>query len=208
MMRQDRFTEQAQEVLQQSRRWCASSATPSGTSSTSSSLCLQHPDGLASRVVERLGVDVEGHAPPRRRVLARTPKLRYDVVQIYTTPRIVRMLETANAEAERLKDEFVGVEHLLIAIADERDGDAARILREFGIDKERIYRALQEVRGTARVDRPRAESQLPGAGEVQRRPHGGGASGQARPRHRPRGRDPARHADPQPAHQEQPGDHR
>ena len=78
------------------------------------------------------------------------------------------MLEAANAEAERLKDEYVGVEHLLIAIADEREGEAARILREFGVDKERIYRALQEVRGSARVDSPRAESALPGAGEVQR----------------------------------------
>ena len=80
------------------------------------------------------------------------------MVQVYTTPRIVKMLETANAEAERLKDEYVGVEHLLIAIADERDGESARILREFKIDKERIYRALQEVRGSARVDSPTAEN--------------------------------------------------
>ncbi len=79
-------------------------------------------------------------------------------MQVYTTPRIVKMLETANAEAERLKDEYVGVEHILIAIADEREGDSSRILREFNIDKERIYRALQEVRGNARVDSPTAES--------------------------------------------------
>jgi ATP-dependent Clp protease ATP-binding subunit ClpC len=92
------------------------------------------------------------------KALAKTPKLQYDVVQIYTTPRIVRMLEAANAEAERLKDEYVGVEHILIAIADEREGDSARVLREAGIDKERIYQALQEVRGGARVDSPTAES--------------------------------------------------
>ncbi len=61
--------------------------------------------------------------------LARSPRLEYDVVQIYTTPRIVKMLETANAEAERLKDEYVGVEHLLVAIADEREGESARILQ-------------------------------------------------------------------------------
>jgi ATP-dependent Clp protease ATP-binding subunit ClpC len=72
--------------------------------------------------------------------------------EIYTTPRIVKMLEAANAEAERLQDEYVGVEHILIAIADERDGESARILQQFNIDKEKIYRALQEVRGGARVD--------------------------------------------------------
>jgi len=52
----------------------------------------------------------------------------------------------------------VGVEHLLIAIADEREGESARILRDFQVDKERIYRALAEVRGTARVQSRTAES--------------------------------------------------
>jgi ATP-dependent Clp protease ATP-binding subunit ClpC len=79
-------------------------------------------------------------------------------VQIYTTPRIVKMLEAANAEADHMQDDYVGVEHILIAISDERDGESARILGKFGIDKERIYQALQEVRGGARVDSPTAES--------------------------------------------------
>ena len=69
-----------------------------------------------------------------------------------------RQRQAANAEAERLKDDYVGVEHLLIAIADEREGEAARLLSQLGIDKERIYHALQEVRGGARVDSPTAES--------------------------------------------------
>jgi ATP-dependent Clp protease ATP-binding subunit ClpC len=105
-----------------------------------------------------MGVDVRALTARVADTLARAPKLAYDVVQVYTTPRIVKMLETANAEAERLKDEYVGVEHILIAISDEREGESARILREFNIDKERIYRALQDVRGSARVDSPTAES--------------------------------------------------
>ncbi|RLT41242.1 MAG: AAA family ATPase, partial [Chloroflexi bacterium] len=84
-------------------------------------------------------------------------KLSHDVVQIYTTPRIVQMLESANAEAARLKDEFVGVEHLLVAISDATDGEAAAIMREFQITKERLYRALQQIRGSARVDSPTAD---------------------------------------------------
>ena len=79
-------------------------------------------------------------------------------MQVYTTPRIVKMLETANAEAERLKDEYVGVEHLLIAIVGRARRRVGAILREFNIDKERIYRALQDVRGSARVDSPTAEN--------------------------------------------------
>src|SRR3972149_2117165 len=50
------------------------------------------------------------------------------------------------------------VEHLLIAIADEREGESARILQESGVSKEKVYRAVQEVRGGARVDSPTAES--------------------------------------------------
>src|SRR3990172_9522904 len=128
MMRQDRFTEGAQEVL------------------------------AASQELVRRERHSQWDVEHVRKALAKAPRLAYDVVQIYTTPRIVRMLEAANGEAERLKDEYVGVEHILVAIADEREGEAARILGQFGIDKEKIYRALQEVRGGARVDSPTAES--------------------------------------------------
>jgi ATP-dependent Clp protease ATP-binding subunit ClpC len=158
MMRQDRFTQQAQEVLAASQELVRTQRHSQWDVEHVLLALLQHPDSLANQILEKAGTDV---AKLRERVvetLARAPKLAYDVVQVYTTPRIVRMLETANAEAERLQDEFVGVEHLLIAIADEREGDAARILREFGVDKERVYRALQDIRGTARVDSPTAES--------------------------------------------------
>jgi ATP-dependent Clp protease ATP-binding subunit ClpC len=67
-------------------------------------------------------------------------------------------VEDAKAEAERLNDEFIGTEHLLIGIVLTRDGDAADILKEYGIDQEKVYQALQEVRGSARVTDPRAES--------------------------------------------------
>jgi ATP-dependent Clp protease ATP-binding subunit ClpC len=157
MMRHDRFTEQAQEVLAGSQELVRQQRHSQWDVEHVLMALVNHP-GLSQEIFRRLNVDV---ARLRERVaqsLAKTPRLAYDVVQIYTTPRIVRMLEAANAEAERLKDEYIGVEHLLIAIADERGGEAARILAEFNIDKERIYRALAEVRGTARVEDPRAES--------------------------------------------------
>jgi ATP-dependent Clp protease ATP-binding subunit ClpC len=157
MMRQDRFTEQAQEVLagsqelvrqQRHSQWDVEHVL----------MALVNHQGLALEIFKRLNVDVQQLRDRVAAALSKTPRLAHDVVQIYTTPRIVRMLENANSEAERLKDEYVGVEHLLIAIGDERDGESARILQQFGIDKERIYRALSEVRGKARVEDPRAES--------------------------------------------------
>src|SRR6266540_3277914 len=158
MMRQDRFTEQAQEVLQSSQEMVRQHRHSQWDVEHVFLAALSHKDGLARRIFEKLNVPVDQVRDRVADYLGRAPKLGYDVVQIYTTPRIVRMLETANAEAERLKDEFVGVEHLLIAIADEREGESARILREYQVDKERIYRALQEVRGSARVQSRSAES--------------------------------------------------
>jgi ATP-dependent Clp protease ATP-binding subunit ClpC len=157
-MRQDRFTQQAQEVLAASQDMVRTQRHSQWDVEHVLLALLQHQDGLAAQLLDRMGIDVRALTQRVADSLARAPKLAYDVVQVYTTPRIVKMLETANAEAERLKDEYVGVEHILIAIADEREGDAATILRGFNVDKEGVYRALQDVRGSARVDSPTAES--------------------------------------------------
>ena len=158
MMRQDRFTQQAQEVLAASQELVRQQRHSQWDVEHVLLALLQHPEGLARQVLEKLNVNVDQLRDQVGASLAKSPKLAYDVVQIYTTPRIVRMLEIANAEAERLKDEYVSVEHLLIAIADEGEGDAAQALRGLGVDKERLYQALQELRGGARVDTPTAES--------------------------------------------------
>ncbi len=158
MMRQDRFTQQAQEVLAASQEIVRQQRHSQWDVEHVLLALLQHQDGLAGRILDAMQVDVRALTQRVADTIGRSPKLAYDVVQVYTTPRIVKMLETANAEADRLKDEYVGVEHLLIAIADERDGESAQILRQFNIDKEGIYKALQEVRGSARVDSPTAEN--------------------------------------------------
>jgi ATP-dependent Clp protease ATP-binding subunit ClpA len=85
---------------------------------------VQVRDSLARDVLTRMGVDPDAVARAIKERLDRSPKLAQDVVQIYTTPRIVQMLEAANSEAARLKDEFVGVEHLLAAAAPARAGAA------------------------------------------------------------------------------------
>ncbi|MPZ98716.1 MAG: AAA domain-containing protein [Dehalococcoidia bacterium] len=157
-MRQDRFTEQAQQVLQASQQMVREARHAQWDVEHVFFALVQLRDGLAREVLARMGVDVDALARAIRQHLEQSAKLQYDVVQIYTTPRIVRMLEAANAEAERLKDEYVGVEHLLIAIADAREGEAARIMGEFQITKERIYRVLRDIRGSQRVDSPTAES--------------------------------------------------
>ena len=158
MMRQDRFTEQAQEVLAESQQLVRQMRHAQWDVEHILVAMLSHQGNLAQEVFRRLGVDLEAMRSRAEEALLRTPKLAYDTPQIYMTPRVVRLLERAEAEAQRLRDEYIGVEHILIAMADERDGEAARILRQFGIDKEKVYRALAEIRGAHRVDSPRAET--------------------------------------------------
>jgi len=158
MMRQDRFTDQAQQVLQASQEMVRQTRHSQWDVEHVLFALVQLADGLARDVLQKMDIDPDSLGRAVKAQLETVPKLGNDVVQIYTTPRVVGLLERANAEAERLQDEYVGVEHLLIAIADERDGESARILDEFQITKERLYQALRDVRGTARVDSPTAES--------------------------------------------------
>jgi ATP-dependent Clp protease ATP-binding subunit ClpC len=158
MMQQDKFTQQAQEVLAASQEMVRQKRHSQWDVEHVLLALVSLQNGVAQRILERLNVSVPALREELSTMLDRAPKLAHEVVQIYTTPRIVRMLENAKAEAERLKDEFIGAEHLLIAIADERDGDSARLLHERQIDKEKIYRALAEVRGKARVNDPNAEN--------------------------------------------------
>ena len=159
MMRQDRFTEQAQALLQSSQRIVREQRHAQWDVEHVFLAIAQLGEGVARDVLGALGVNAQALAARIQRHLDQSPKLSHDVVQIYTTPRIVQLLEAANTEADRLKDQFVGVEHLLIAVADLRDGAAAAILGEYGISKERVYEALREARGSARVDSPTADAQ-------------------------------------------------
>ena len=157
-MRQDRFTEQAQQVLAHSQEIVREQRNSQWGVPHVLAALLAKEAGLAEQVLKKLNVNLAQLKAGVGKVLSDLPKLQYDVVQIYTTPEVVRMLEVANAEADRLKDEYVGVEHLLIAIADNEESGSTKLLAEFGITKEKIYRALQEVRGKARVTSPNAES--------------------------------------------------
>ena len=74
------------------------------------------------------------------------------------TPRSEQLLTDAKSESKRLKDDYIGVEHLLIASTLQDQGDAFQILKQFDVTQERVYQALQKVRGAHRVDDPRAES--------------------------------------------------
>ena len=157
-MRQERFTEQAQEALALSQELVRQYHHSQWDVEHILVALLQQEKGLVGDILSELGVDVTAVKEQVEAALGKNPRVAYETVQIYATPRIARLLEAATAEADRLKDEFIGTEHLLIAMAGEEKGEAAGILHRFGIDQEKVYRALQEIRGGHRVTDARAES--------------------------------------------------
>jgi len=157
-MTPEKFTEQAQEALSASQELVRRYRHGQWDVEHILLALLEQEKGLAQDVLRELGVDVEAVKGRVEATLRSSPKVAYEGTQIYATPRISRLLENARQEADRLKDEFIGVEHLLIAIAAEDRGEATSILKDFGVTQEAIYRALQDIRGTHRVTDRQAES--------------------------------------------------
>ncbi len=116
---------------------------------------LVAPDGLVPRLVARLGLEPQTLAEEIGRELAKRPSVGgpgAEVGKIYLSQRLARLLHAAESEAKRLRDEYVSVEHLFLAILEESPaGGAARALRGFGISRERFLHVLTEVRGSQRV---------------------------------------------------------
>ncbi len=157
-MKPPRFTEQAQEVLAASQELVRQFRHSQWDVEHILLALLQQEGGVTAEILKEMGVEIGPVGERVQQALERSPTTAYEVAQIYPTPRIDSLLRAASSEADRFRDEFVGTEHLLIAIAGEREGEAAKILKEFGIDRDGIYRALQNIRGEQRITDPRAES--------------------------------------------------
>ncbi|MDD4953094.1 MAG: Clp protease N-terminal domain-containing protein, partial [Desulfovibrionaceae bacterium] len=118
--------------------------------------------GLIPRILDKAGVDARAYAAALKDEIARLPKVggpgaRPD--QVVVTPRLQAAFVRAEDLAKGLKDEYISVEHLFLALLDEPAGSAAgRVNRRFNLDKDKVYAALNEVRGHQRVtsDNPEA----------------------------------------------------
>ncbi|MFC1955315.1 ATP-dependent Clp protease ATP-binding subunit [Chloroflexota bacterium] len=156
-MKQERFTEQAQEAIVSSQELVRQSKHSQWDVEHILLALLMQQKGLVGEILKELGVDAEAVRNKINAALERTPKVSYETEQIYATPRIAQLVKKAEDEANRLKDEFISTEHLLIAMIEDK-GEAGDILQSFGIDQEKVYSALQKLRGGHRVTDARAES--------------------------------------------------
>ena len=166
VLRPEQFTEQAQAVLQNSQQMVRAYHHSQWDLEHILMALLDLDHGLPARILAEMGIPLESVKASLHRALEASPKITYESDQIYATPRAARALDNAKFESQRLKDEFIGAEHLFIAATMETQGDSAQVLKEAGIDQERVYQALMAVRGSHRVDDPRAGEQVPRLGPV------------------------------------------
>ena len=158
VLKPDDFTEQGQEVLGTSQEIVRRYRHSQWDVEHVLLALLELEKGVPMDVLMKLGVPVDAMKRRVEEALEQTPKTAYESTQVYITPRANRLIENAKAEAERFKDEFIGAEHLLIAMTQEPQGDAPQILKEFGVDQEKVYQALASIRGGHRVTDQRAEN--------------------------------------------------
>jgi len=157
-MQQERFTEQAQEALAASQELVRHYQHSQWDVEHILMALLQQEKGLVGEILRELAANTDVVKGEVGATLENIPRVTYQTDQIFTTPRIATVLTAADTEAKRFQDEYIGTEHIFIAIVAEQKGEASTILQRHGIDQEKVYAALQKIRGGHRVTDARAES--------------------------------------------------
>src|ERR1700678_2142716 len=149
----NRFTEKLQEAVRAAQSIAVQHGNPQIDTEHLMLALLDQEGGLTPSILNKADVRVDALRTRFQQEVDRLPKVSGPTGgpdQVYVTNRITKLLSQAEDEAKRLKDDYVSVEHVLLA-ATEDSGATGKLLREFGITRERLMRALQEVRGSQRV---------------------------------------------------------
>ena len=161
MMRFDRFTERAQDAAQRAAEIIQRYGHNQIDTEHILLALIEQPQGVIPQILEKLNIDIQALSDRIDNQLRTTPKANIyggGAGQIFITPRVKRVVDMANQEANRLNDEYISTEHIFLAILSERNTAIARLLTEEGITKDRIYDAVKEIRGGQRVTDRKAES--------------------------------------------------
>ena len=156
-MRLDKLTIKAQEAVQAAQSLADQHDHQSVEPEHLLQALVQQREGVVGPLLAKLGARVESLQRELATELLRLPKIRGGGSAQYVSDRLRQAFERAQKEAERLRDEYVSTEHLLIGIAQERDGAAARLLNANGVTADAIYKALVDIRGSQRVTDPNPE---------------------------------------------------
>ncbi len=150
-MRFDRLTIKAQEALETAQNLAADTQSPELNVEHLMLALLHQTDGIVTPIFQKLGVDTVEITSALENVVQKAPKVQGAASQMRISQALQSVLDAGFKEATGLKDEYVSTEHLLIACAEAKQTEVGRILREAGITKDKILKALVDIRGNQRI---------------------------------------------------------
>jgi len=157
-MRFDRFTEKSQEAILRAQELVERAGHPQMDTEHLLLALIEQQDGIVPRLLERLGASVAALRGRLQVELQRLPRVQGPPPEgLHISPRVRQAVDVAQSEAQRLRDQFVSTEHLLLGII-ESGGTAAEILRDAGATRDAVYGAMLEVRGGQTVTDQNPES--------------------------------------------------
>jgi ATP-dependent Clp protease ATP-binding subunit ClpB len=156
-MRFDKFTIKSQELIQNAQSLASQHDHQQIEPEHLLAAMLSEPEGIAVAMLRKLGVSPAELKNDVSRLIDNIPQVRGSGTEAYISPRTKAALENAFAEASQMKDEYVSIEHIFLAICDEKGSQAAEILARFGVSRESILKILLEIRGNQRITDPNPE---------------------------------------------------
>jgi len=157
-MRFDKFTLKVQEALQDAQTMAASQGHQAIEPEHLLVCFLQEPDSIVSAVLTKLGASPQKIERELNAYLKKQPRVGGSGAgQVYLGGRLNRLFDQAMTEAAQLRDEYVSAEHVLVAMSEEKEGQAGKTLRQNGVTRDNIFKALVDIRGNQRVTDPNPE---------------------------------------------------
>src|SRR5688500_7000852 len=157
-MRTDRFTQRASEAIVSAQQLAEAEGHPQLEVAHLLLVLVEQPDGVVPAVLNRIGAQPASVAQALRDELAKLPKVSGAAQQLQLSNEARRVLTDAHAVSERMHDEFVSTEHLLLATLEAGDSSAARVMREAGVESASVLEALTQIRGSQRVTNENPEA--------------------------------------------------
>src|SRR6476660_3777642 len=149
-MRIDRYTQKMQEALQAAQDLASQLNNSEVTNEHFLSALLDQSDGIARPLLEKIGANVDQLQERLRSELEHRPKIHGSAADVRLSNELRSVLDSAEKEMSKLKDEFTSAEHYLLALAG-ANVPAARLLRDAGATHAKLMQALQQIRGSQRV---------------------------------------------------------
>ncbi len=154
-MRLDKFTLRAQEAIQSAIELAERNQHQQVEPEHLLTAMLEQPEGIVRPILGKLGANVAVVLNDTQAAVARFPRVQGG--QQYFSPRLSQIFTAAQKQADKMQDEFISTEHLLLAIVEEKEGDSGKILRQHGVKQDDLMKAIEQMRGGSRITDQNAE---------------------------------------------------